>query len=299
LENIYLKLNELAEIISIEIKEKSSGLKSGIKIASIIIGNDPASISYLRGMQKKALKLGMHVEIFELPENTGEHEFLEKIRILNNDNTFSGIIVQVPLPKKIDPFLLAETIDFRKDLDGINPLNQGRLFSGKPFMIPATAWAVDLTLKYIEKKYDFKLQGKNAVIIGRSLTVGKPVFHLLLQRNITPTVVHTKTVSVQEITSKADILVACCGMPEMVKDTWIRENAVIIDVGIHSIECDDKTERLCGDVKSDSVLKKASIVTAVPGGIGSLTSTLVFANALKGYFKISFKEEINFNFGAL
>jgi methylenetetrahydrofolate dehydrogenase (NADP+) / methenyltetrahydrofolate cyclohydrolase len=296
MENIYLKLNELSDIISNEIKEKILKLDKTIKSACVIIGNDPASLSYLKGMQKKAKNLGMEIEIIELASDINEEDFLKKIENLNLDNNYSGIIVQVPLPKSFDFFKLATTIDYKKDIDGINPLNQGRLAFGKSFMIPATAWAVDITLRFIEDKFGFKLAGKNAVVVGRSLTVGKPAFQLLLQRNITPTMTHTKTIDVDNISSTKDIVVACCGIPELIEDFWIKEGSVVIDVGIHSLENEDKTYRLCGDVKSQSALKKASIVTAVPGGIGSITSTLLYANVLKGYYKINFNEEIKFNF---
>jgi len=296
MENTYLKLDELSEIISSELKQKIIELKSTIKTACLIIGSDPASLSYLRGMQKKALKLGVDLEIIEFESNITENDFLEKIKFYNNSTEFCGIIVQVPLPKGFDFFKLANTIDPKKDIDGISPLNQGLLVFGKPFMIPATAWAVDLSLKFIEKKYDYKLSGKNAVIIGRSLTVGKPSFNLLINRNITPTVTHTKTADVQNICASSDIIVACCGVPEYVNESFVKDGAVVIDVGIHSIQNPDSTYKLCGDVDSKSALKNAKIVTAVPGGIGSITSTLLFANALKGYYKINFNKDVIFDF---
>ncbi|HOV14172.1 MAG TPA: bifunctional 5,10-methylene-tetrahydrofolate dehydrogenase/5,10-methylene-tetrahydrofolate cyclohydrolase, partial [Spirochaetota bacterium] len=185
----------------------------------------------------------------------------------------------------------------KKDLDGISYINQGMLFSGHPFLIPATAWACDITLQHIEKEYSYPLKGKNAVIIGRSLTVGKPAFHLLLQRDITPSIIHTKSVDKEMITKNADIIIATCGVPEIVTASWLKENSVVLDVGIHCIECNvNKTFKLCGDVNANSALHKAMIVTAVPGGIGVVTSSLLFANALKSYYKTVNDKTIDFEF---
>jgi methylenetetrahydrofolate dehydrogenase (NADP+) / methenyltetrahydrofolate cyclohydrolase len=297
LENILLKLDKLSDAITSELKEEIGKFNLKVRIASIILGNDPSSLSYLRGMQKKAGKIGIEVEIIEIDENISEDDFLEEIRKYNADPKYAGIIVQVPLPKHIGFFNLSNTIDYRKDLDGIHPYNQGCLFCGYPVIIPATAWAVDLALRHIEKNYNYTLQGKNAVIIGRSLTVGKPVIPLLLQRNITTTTVHTKTRNAEKIASGADIIVASSGVPEMVTEDWIKEGSVVIDVGIHSTASDDeKGYRLCGDVNAQSALKKARIVTAVPGGIGIITSSLLFANALKSHFKFSKDANMIFDF---
>lgn len=292
-----LKLKNLTEIIVSEIKEKIRNIESNIKLASIILGNNNSSLSYLKGMKKNAQKIGLDFEILEYSENITEEQFLKELEQLNQNNEYSGIIIQVPLPKQINFNKVAEKIDYKKDIDAISPYNQGRLFSGKPFLIPATAQAVDITLKFIETNYSYQLKGKNAVIMGRSLTVGKPAFHLLLQRNITPTIVHTKTEKTEEITKKADILVAACGIPELVKKNWIKENSIVIDVGIHYKEDNSaKGYKICGDVDTVSVLNSASIVTAVPGGIGSITSSLAFANCVKCWYKINKNEELHFNF---
>ncbi|OHD14143.1 MAG: hypothetical protein A2086_00305 [Spirochaetes bacterium GWD1_27_9] len=297
MEGQLLKLNELGDIISNEVKNIVSKNSLKAKLVCIVVAEDVASISYIRGMQKQADKLGIAFEIAHFKENITQEEFFEKIEFYNESKDYSGIIIQVPLPKHIDTFKLSYIIEHKKDIDGINPHNQGRLFGGKPFLIPATAWACDITLKYIEKKYNYKLEGKTAVIVGRSLTVGKPTFHLLLQRNITPTIIHTKTINKEQIADKADIIVASCGIPELITVEWIKQDAIVLDVGIHCIECNiDKTFKLCGDVNAKSTLHKASFVTAVPGGIGVVTSALLFANVIKSYYKLNEDREITFEF---
>ena len=292
-----LKLKELADSISVEIKNEVQKISSEIKIASIIVGDDPASLSYLTGMKKRAEKLGIGLEIIQY-NNIAEKELLEKIDKINRDSSFSGLIVQVPLPKHINSQKVAECIDWQKDLDGISPYNIGLLFRNVPFIIPATAQAVDITLDFIAKNYNVILQGKNTAIIGRSLTVGKPLISLLLSKNITPTILHTKTIEPQDITKKMDIIIAACGVPEFINDRWIGEGAIVVDVGIHSLDDpdNDKGYRLCGDVHAESVRQKASILTAVPGGIGSVTSTLVFANAVKSFYLIENNCKFKFSF---
>ena len=248
-------------------------------------------------MKKRAENLGIDLDIIQLDKKINEKTFLTKIEKYNKNKKYSGIIIQVPIPEQIDFHEVALQIDHKKDIDCINPYNQGLLFCGKPFIIPATALAVDLSLKFISDEYSIPLKGKSAVIIGRSLTVGKPIYHLLLQRNITPTTVHTKTINTQKIASEADIVIAACGIPELITDKWIKKNAIVIDVGIHSIECDiEKKYKLCGDIDKNSVLKKASILTAVPGGIGAVTSVLIFANVVKSWYKINHNKEFYFNF---
>lgn len=298
MECTYLKLKDLADSISEEIKNEVQRFSSEIKIVSIILGDDPASLSYLNGMKRRAEKLGIILEISQYEINLEEKKLLEQIDKINNDSSYSGLIIQVPLPKHISSQKAAESISWKKDLDGVSPFNIGLLFRNDPFIIPATAQAVDIALNFIAKKYDIILQGKNAAIIGRSLTVGKPLVSLLLNKNITPVILHTKTIEPQNITKAMDIIVAACGVPEFVNDKWVGEGAVVIDVGIHSIDepDSDKGYRLCGDVHAESVRKKASILTAVPGGIGSLTSTLIFANALKSYNMINKNCKFKFSF---
>jgi methylenetetrahydrofolate dehydrogenase (NADP+) / methenyltetrahydrofolate cyclohydrolase len=299
LPGIYLKLTDLAEKISGEIKEAAASLNTKIRIASLIANDDQSCISYLKGIRNRAEKLGMQADIIQLDSSISEKDFLKKIDELNKDPKYSGIIIQVPIPKHIDFNPVASALDHKKDIDCITPYNMGLLFSGLPFIVPATALAVDISLKHIARTNNFELSGKNAVIIGRSLTVGKPTIFLFLKNNITPTVVHTKTIDTAKIVSGADIVVASCGVPKLVTDKWIKDGAVVLDVGIHSINvCDLDGEKcqLCGDVDPTAVLGKASILTAVPGGIGSVTSVLLFANAVKCWYKLNRNEEFSFGF---
>ena len=297
MKSIYLKLKELADIISDKIISEIAKLPQKIKIASIILGDDPSCMSYLSGMKKKGEKLGIDVDIIQFDTKIEEKKLLKEIENYNKNKKYSGIIIQVPLPKQIAPHNVALAIDYKKDIDGIHPLNQGLLFCNKPFLIPATALAVDLSLKYISEKYSFSLKGKNAVIMGRSLTVGKPLFHLLLNKNITPTIVHTKTQNTQKITSNADIVIVACGIPELITGKWIKKGSIVIDVGIHCVEFNnEKGYKICGDINADSVIKKAFILTAVPGGIGSITSVLIFANAIKSWYMTNQDKEFCFNF---
>ncbi len=285
---IYLELKQLAESVSAELSEEIKKTGAGIKIASIILGNDPASLSYLSGMKKRAARLGIDLDIISLDANTTENELIKQIDSLNADVNTTGIIVQVPLPKHIDFHNIAMAIDYRKDIDGINPMNEGLLFAGKPFIVPATAGAVILTLKYIVKNYSYDLNNKTACIVGRSLTVGKPLIHLALGLNLTPVVLHTKTPAPQNFSSGTDIVIAACGVPELINGGWIKNDSIVIDVGIHSRNDDSaKGYRLCGDVDRASVLEKSKILTAVPGGIGSITSVLIFANAVKSHYMIT------------
>lgn len=297
MEHTYLKLNDLSDKITSEIEDIINKNFLFIKVVNIAIGEDLSTLSYIRGMQKKACNIGIEIESMTYPIEISLEEFLEEIERMNADDTIHGIIVQTPLPKHIDIKKVSETLRYEKDLDGITFYNQGLLFSGKPFLVPATAWACDLTLQYIKNRYSYELSGKKCVVIGRSITVGKPVFHLMLQRDLTPTIIHTKSIDKENITKDADVVIASCGVPELVNANWLKEGSVVLDVGIHSLHCDiDKTFKLCGDVDAASSLKKAMIVTAVPGGIGVVTTSLLFANALKSYYKIVRNEIIDFEF---
>lgn len=290
-----IKLKYIAEEIQKEIAEKVAMLGDEIKMACVVIGGDPASMSYINGIKKNSEKLGIKTDIISFPEEITEKELAEKILEIDHNDEYSGVILQMPLPRHIDRYTIAKLIDYRKDIDGVSPFNQGLLFNGKPFMIPATAWAVDITLMKLARERGIELAGKRAAILGRSVTVGKPVLHLLLKRDITPIITHTKTLHTEELTSECDIVVACCGVAEIVENSWIREGAMVIDVGINC-KTDECKTTVCGDVNAADVAENALLVTAVPGGIGSVTSALLYANCLKGYYRIHKNEEITFNF---
>ncbi len=290
MDTIFLKLNNLADTISSEIKKIVKDNKIYLSVTVILFGYSDDSYSYVNGMKKRASNLGIELDIVSLDDNVSEEELIKNIeRVNRNENTY-GLILQNPIPKHINLNKLKDLIDYKKDIDGITSYNQGRLFNKTPFMIPATAWAVDISLLFISQSFDTPLPGLNATIVGRSVTVGLPTFHLLLKRDITPTIVHTKTENIKNITSKADIVVACCGIPKYIDDTFIREGSIVIDVGIHYLD-----NKVVGDANNDNITK-ASIVTAVPGGIGSITNLLIFANAIKSFFSINKNIEYIFQF---
>jgi methylenetetrahydrofolate dehydrogenase (NADP+)/methenyltetrahydrofolate cyclohydrolase len=282
-EKLYCK--ELAASISKELADRTSGIKTAPVISCILTGDDPASLSYVRGMQKRAEKVGMQVDLVQLPADITPERFIEELEKQNTSESVCGIIIQVPLPPQVPFSLVAEKINPARDIDGIHPYNIGRLVSKRATIVPATALAVDTCLAYIEKNHAIELSGQRVAIIGRSLTVGAPLIHLLLQRNMTPVTIHTKTRESELVTGQCKFVIAACGVPEMINERWLSTGSVVIDVGIHSIDMPDteKGYRLCGDVCTESALQIARIVTAVPGGIGTLTSTLLFVNAWKCY----------------
>jgi len=288
-----IKLTELSNLISSELTDIIVNDTITGYITSIIVGDNPSALSYLSGIDKRSKKLGLALNIENFNTDVSEDTLVDLINRLNKDNNCIGIIIQMPLPKSLSLQNILNTIDYRKDIDGLCYINQGRLFSGNPFIIPATAWAVDIFLANFEKNYNYDLTGKTATIIGRSNTVSKPTFHLALKRNLTVNVVHTKTVEAEKISGQSDIVIAACGVPQLIDDKWIKNGALLVDVGIH---CPDGQCKLCGDVNVEKVLEKAAYVTAVPGGIGSLTNSLLFANSIKSFFMINRNKEIKFNF---
>ncbi len=291
-----LKLKYIAEEIQAEVKNKIETLGANVKLACVVVGEDPASESYIRGIVKNSEKLGMSCEVVRLPEEITEVELGQEFIRLNKDDSYSGIILQMPLPDHLDRYALSGMIDYRKDVDGVSPFNQGLLFSGKPFLLPATAWAVDHTLSKLAVEKSVNLAGKRVAIVGRSVTVGKPALHLLLKRNMTPTMIHTKTTDAQTLCQDADVVVACCGVAEMLDSSWVADDAMVIDVGINSKVSAMGDFKLCGDVNAPDVANVASVVTAVPGGIGAVTSALLFANCFKAWHFINRGESIRFNF---
>ncbi|EEU21579.1 bifunctional methylenetetrahydrofolate dehydrogenase/methenyltetrahydrofolate cyclohydrolase [Lactobacillus mulieris] len=255
----------LANTLSEEIKEKVKAMSiNGIKphFCVINIGDDPASKVYVRAKKRRAEKLGIDQEIFQLPAETTEEEALALIQKLNNDPQINGVMVQLPVPDQINSDHLIEAINPEKDVDALTAANVGRLWQGTHFVKPATACGIIDLLDH----YQISLDGKRAVIIGRSNIVGKPLAALLLERNATVTLAHSHTKNLTELTKQADILVAAVGKAKLVTADMVKEGAVVIDVGINRID-----GHLVGDVDFDNVKKRASYITPVPGGVGPLT----------------------------
>ncbi len=258
-----------------EVKEEISKLKEkGIKVslAVIQVGNDPASSVYVKNKKKACEYCGIESLSYELPEETSEEELLKLIRNLNDNPECNGILVQLPLPKSINEEKILDEISPLKDVDGFHPVNVGALSIGKPGFVSCTpAGVIELI-----KRSGYSIEGKECVVIGRSNIVGKPMAMLLLRENGTVTITHSRTKDLKEVTKRADILVVAIGKPKMIDASYVKENAVVIDVGIHRNE----DNKLCGDVDFESVEPKCEAITPVPGGVGPMTIAMLMKNCL-------------------
>lgn len=265
---------ELSKKIRGQVKEEVEVLKSkGIKpkLAVIMVGEDAASKVYVRNKSKACNEVGIEYEEFILNENIEMDELLKLITDLNNRKDIHGILLQSPIPKHLDIYKAFETIDFRKDVDGFNPINIGRLTLNRQTFISCTPHGV---MKMLEE-YDIDLKGVNVVILGRSNIVGKPLAQCLLNKDATVTICHSKTKNIEEITKNADILISAIGSPKFVKANMVKEGAVVIDVGINRLETG-----IVGDVDFEEVEKKASYITPVPGGVGPMTIAMLLHNVV-------------------
>ena len=260
-----------------ELKKQVSELKADgkeITLAVIQVGNDPASSVYVGNKKKACEYIGIKSLAYELPEETTEEKLLSIIEELNNRDDVNGILVQLPLPSHINEDKVIETIDSRKDVDGFNPMSVGALSIGKKGFVSCTPAGIIQLLK----RSNIEIEGKECVVIGRSNIVGKPMAMLLLRENGTVTVAHSRTKNLKEVTKRADILVAAVGKPRFITADYVKEGAVVIDVGIHRNE----NNKLCGDVDFESVEPKASAITPVPGGVGPMTIAMLMYNCVNG-----------------
>ncbi|HBC9225221.1 TPA: bifunctional methylenetetrahydrofolate dehydrogenase/methenyltetrahydrofolate cyclohydrolase FolD [Staphylococcus aureus] len=242
------------------------------KLSVILVGNDGASQSYVRSKKKAAEKIGMISEIVHLEETATEEEVLNELNRLNNDDSVSGILVQVPLPKQVSEQKILEAINPDKDADGFHPINIGKLYIDEQTFVPCTPLGIMEILKHA----DIDLEGKNAVVIGRSHIVGQPVSKLLLQKNASVTILHSRSKDMASYLKDADVIVSAVGKPGLVTKDVVKEGAVIIDVG----NTPDEDGKLKGDVDYDAVKEIAGAITPVPGGVGPLTITMVLNNTL-------------------
>ncbi len=266
---------QTAADIEEKLKQTIADLPSTPQLAIILVGNDEPSLIYVRNKQKAAAKIGLLSQLYHLDENISETELLKIIQQLNEDNTVNGIIVQLPLPKHLNTNRIINAISPLKDVDGFHPYNTGLLQNNeKPYFIAATPLGIMKLIKTIVPE----LTGKNVVLIGASLIVGRPLATLLLNQNSTVTITHAQTQNIKELTSKADILVAACGVAKLVKADWIKENSILIDVGINR-----DNGKLCGDIDFDDVKNKALAITPVPGGVGPMTIAMLLSNTVDAY----------------
>lgn len=242
------------------------------KLSVILVGNDGASQSYVRSKKKAAEKIGMISEIVHLEETATEEEVLNELNRLNNDDSVSGILVQVPLPKQVSEQKILEAINPDKDVDGFHPINIGKLYIDEQTFVPCTPLGIMEILKHA----DIDLEGKNAVVIGRSHIVGQPVSKLLLQKNASVTILHSRSKDMASYLKDADVIVSAVGKPGLVTKDVVKEGAVIIDVG----NTPDENGKLKGDIDYDAVKEIAGAITPVPGGVGPLTITMVLNNTL-------------------
>lgn len=271
---------EIALEIKEEIKEFVNKRKENNlnvpKVASILVGNDGGSLFYLNNQEKVATSLGMEFEKVHLNEEVTEEELINKIDKLNNDNTVSGIILQLPLPKHIDEKKVISAISPKKDVDCLTFVNQGKLYMGEDTFMPCTPKSVLTILKSL----NINLEGMEVVVIGRSNIVGKPAGALLLKENCTVTMCHSRTKNLREVCKRVDILVVAIGKAKFVDESFVKDGAIVIDVGTNSVE-----GKITGDVDFDKVIDVASFVTPVPGGVGALTTTLLMKNACEAIEK--------------
>lgn len=266
---------KIAAQIRDNLKQKIATLPSTPQLAIVLVGNDEPSLIYVRNKQKAAAQIGLLSQLHHLDENISEEELLKIIAQLNADSEINGIIVQLPLPKHLNTNRVINAISPLKDVDGFHPYNTGMLQNNeKPYFVAATPLGVMQLIKSVLPN----LSGKNVVLIGASLIVGRPLATLLLNQECTVTITHAQTRNIKELTSKADILVAACGVAKLVKADWIKENAVLIDVGINR-----DNGKICGDIDFDDVKEKALAITPVPGGVGPMTIAMLLSNTVDAF----------------
>ena len=263
---------ELREKLKIKVAELKSNYNAVPGLTVILVGEDPPSKIYVKNKEKFAKEIGMNSEVIRYPENVEEKVVLNKIKELNNDKNVSGILVQLPLPKHIDKRKVIEAILPGKDVDGFHPMNVGNLSSGYDSSIPCTPLGCYLLLK--------NLNGKHAVVIGRSNLNGKPMTQLLLKENCTVTITHSKTKDLKAECKRADIIIAAVGKAKLVKGDWVKKGAIVIDVGINKTD-----SGLVGDVDFDEVSKVAKAITPVPGGVGPMTIACLLNNTIECFKK--------------
>ncbi|WP_239254145.1 bifunctional methylenetetrahydrofolate dehydrogenase/methenyltetrahydrofolate cyclohydrolase FolD [Listeria ilorinensis] len=263
---------QIQENITNEVKKRvAAGKQPGLAV--VLVGDNQASRTYVRNKQRRTEESGMKSVLVELPETISEEALLSEVAKLNADQSIHGILVQLPLPKHISEEKVIDAIHPEKDVDGFHPINVGNLYIGKETFVPCTPAGIIELIKSTGET----IEGKTAVVIGRSNIVGKPVAQLLLQENATVTIAHSRTQNLPEVARKADILVVATGLAKFVTKDYVKEGAIVIDVGMDR----DENNKLCGDVDFEDVKETAGFLTPVPGGVGPMTITMLLANTLK------------------
>jgi methylenetetrahydrofolate dehydrogenase (NADP+)/methenyltetrahydrofolate cyclohydrolase len=271
----------IAESLRADVAKKVSALKESRGfvpgLAVVLVGEDPASQVYVRNKAKQTHESGMLSFEHRLAATVSETELLSLVERLNRDETVDGILVQLPLPKHIDAKKVLETIDPAKDVDGFHPLNAGRLATGEKALVPCTPAGCLVLAKSVAPT----LAGMNAVVVGRSNIVGKPMAQLLLAEDCTVTIAHSRTRDLPGVVAGADLLIAAVGRPKMIEGAWIKEGSIVIDVGINRVDLGGGKSRLVGDVDYEEAAKRAGAITPVPGGVGPMTIACLLRNTLE------------------
>ena len=244
------------------------------KLVVILVGENPASLSYIKGKEKACDEVSFNSEVINLANDISEVDLIKEIQKLNADDSVDGILVQMPLPDHINQFKIIEAIDPSKDVDGLHPVNVGKLHLGLSGFVPCTP----LGIMEILKEMDCDLKGKNAVVIGRSILVGKPIATLLEMMDCTVTVCHSKTKDIENVCANADIVIASIGKPKLIKSSWIKNGAYVVDVGINRVD-----GKIVGDVDFDDVYDKVCSITPVPKGVGPMTIAMLLSNTYQAY----------------
>lgn len=270
------------EIKSFIEERKTKGFRVP-KIVSILVGNDGGSVYYINSQEKVATSLGVNFKKLLLSEDIKEDELISIIKDLNEDKEVDGIILQIPLPKNLNENKIINTISPNKDIDCLTFVNQGKLYNGEKVFLPCTPNSVVTLLE----RYNIEIEGKNVVVIGRSNIVGKPVAQLLLNKNSTVTICHSRTNNLKDICKKADIIIVAIGKAKFINKEFVNENSIIIDVGTSSLN-----GKITGDVDFDDVINEVNMITPVPGGVGALTTTLLIKNSCEA---LKYNENENFN----
>lgn len=279
MENKYLYGKDIAEILDNEtqafVEECKKKNKKTPKIANLSVGNDPASASYEKGLIKKCEKVGVDLEKVQLKEDVSEIELIRVLHQLNQNSQIDGILIQMPLPNHINLNRVRNEINPDKDLDGIHPINAGRFYQGLPCFAPCTALSA---MEFIHHS-NTDLEGKQVVVVGRSNVIGKPVAQMCLNEHASVTIVHSKSHNIEEICSRADVLISAVGKARLIKKEWVKKDAVVIDVGVNV----DESGKLCGDVDEADVMDKVKYLTPVPKGVGVVTNSMLMRNLIQAY----------------
>lgn len=265
---------ELRQLMKQEIDQLIKEEKRVPHLTVVIVGDNPASLSYVKGKEKASKSINMSSKIIALPKTITQSELVAVVDQLNHDSTVDGILIQLPLPKHLDERFIVDQIDPAKDVDGLTAANVARLYLNDPYLVPCTP----LGIMEIIKRMGIDLCGKEVCVLGRSELVGKPVSKLLLDANATVTMCHSKTANLSEVTKRADVLIVAVGKAKMVKKSWLKNGAYVIDVGVNRVD-----GKLCGDVDFEDCLPVVSAITPVPKGVGPMTITMLLHNTLKAY----------------